>query len=112
MDERGLFLVRAPVSTLAAVRTTTDVMGSPPINPQTILPMPCARNSLFGDDIRLYGSSRSAASRESSVSRLPTAAIVPAAAHTVLSASAEKSGNVNRRKKSARLAGTGKLTRC
>jgi len=108
VDERGLFLVRAPASTLAAVRTTTDVMGSPPINPQTILPMPCARNSLFGDDIRLYGSSRS----ESSVSRLPTAAIVPAAAHTVLSASAEKSGNVNRRKKSARLAGTGKLTRC
>src|SRR5262249_60609857 len=63
-----------PAWTLAEVRRTTEVMGSPPIRPDRILPTPCAHSSRLGDEIRRYGSIRSAASRDSKVSRLATTA--------------------------------------
>ena len=39
--------VLAPAFILAVVLTITDVIGKPPINPESILPMPCAFNSVF-----------------------------------------------------------------
>src|ERR1700751_4769794 len=104
--------VRAPAPTLAALRTTTDVTGRPPINPETRFPTPWAHNSRLEEEIRLYGSSRSAASSESSDSRLPTTAMIAAAFHTEEFPITEKSGKVNWRKKSLTLAGTGRLTKC
>src|SRR5262245_8261627 len=69
---------RPPAWTLAEVRRTTEVMGSPPIRPDRMLPTPCAQSSRLGDEIRRYGSIRSAASRDSTVSMLATTARVAA----------------------------------
>jgi hypothetical protein len=41
-----LIRVRAPAPTFAAVRTTTEVIGKPPISPDAMLPIPCALNLL------------------------------------------------------------------
>ncbi len=40
-------LVLAPAFTFAEVLTITEVIGKPPINPERILPIPCAFNSVF-----------------------------------------------------------------
>jgi hypothetical protein len=57
-------------------------MGMPPMMPETMFAAPCARSSRFNDDIRLYGSSRSAASSATRVSRLAASAMVAAAIQT------------------------------
>ena len=70
------FQVRPPEFTFAEVRSTTEVMGMPPIIPEQTFPTPWAHSSRFGEEMRRYGSIRSAASSESSVSILATIAMV------------------------------------
>ena len=75
-------LVLAPAETLAELLTTTEVSGSPPINPDTIFPMPCAFSSRLAGDTLFKGSSLSTASMPNKVSRLATMARVIAVIHT------------------------------
>src|SRR5271163_4450979 len=84
------FQVRPPEFTFAEVRRTTEVMGRPPMSPETTFPTPCAQSSRLGEEMRRYGSIRSAASSESSVSMLATIAIVPATVQRPVVHRAEK----------------------
>src|SRR5690606_33627538 len=69
-------LVLAPALIFAVVLTITEVIGSPPIIPEIMLPMPCAFSSLLGLEYLFLGSILSPASRQSNVSMLATTAIV------------------------------------
>ena len=71
--------VRAPALALTELRTITDVMGMPPINPAATLPTPCAKSSRLGGETRFCGSSLSVASKFKSVSSDATIASVRAA---------------------------------
>ena len=57
---------------LAELRTITCVIGRPPINPEMMLPIPCAFNSLLVGVAKCSGSSLSVASTHKRVSRLAT----------------------------------------
>ena len=69
-------LVLLPALMLTELRTMTEVMGIPPIKPTVTLPIPCARSSRLGGEVRCCGSSLSTASRLSSVSSEATMAMV------------------------------------
>ena len=74
--------VCAPAWAFTLVRTTTEVRGSPPKNPETMLPAPCASSSRLVGVTRFRGSRRSAASMLSRLSRLAIRANVSAVAQT------------------------------
>jgi len=44
--------VRPPASMFTELRTMTDVIGRPPINPATTFPTPWASSSRFGGEVR------------------------------------------------------------
>ena len=69
-------LVRPPLMIFAELRTMTWVTGSPPNNPETIFPAPCATNSRLVGVTRLSGSILSVASTHNNVSSEATIAIV------------------------------------
>jgi hypothetical protein len=75
--------VFAPALTFADERTTTEVTGNPPINAESMLPVPCAYNSRFAGLMRFSGSSLSAASRLNKVSSEATTANVTAVTQTL-----------------------------
>src|SRR5262249_24685040 len=64
LDQR----VRAPAAILAVDLTISEIIGKPPINPETALPSPTAAMSLLRFDLRLKGSNLSMAAQLSSVS--------------------------------------------
>ena len=66
----------APALALADERTTTEVMGRPPMSELTMLPAPCERNSRLVSVMRRRVSRRSAASMQSRVSIEATMAMV------------------------------------
>src|SRR5271167_2733898 len=103
--------VRPPEFTFADVRRTTEVIGRPPIIPETMFPTPWAHSSRFGEEIRRNGSIRSAASSESSVSILATIAMVPATVQRPGIDRAEKSGKESSLSRSWKDP-AGKLTIC
>ena len=80
---------------LAELRTITCVIGKPPIKPDTILPAPCASNSLLVGVTFLWGSNLSVASTQSKVSKLATKAIVKAVTQTCGFVMALKLGKLN-----------------
>ena len=86
--------VAARALMFAELRTMTCVIGKPPIRPDSVLPAPWANSSRLGGVTRFWGSSLSVASRQSSVSRLPTTAMVAAMTQTRGSLSALHAGDV------------------
>ncbi len=64
--------VFAPCKMFALLRTTSAIMGRPPMPLESAFPTPLPSNSLFMFDCRLYGSILSTASAVSSDSRLAT----------------------------------------
>src|SRR5690606_31585677 len=109
-DTAAIF-VFPPELTLAVVLTITEVIGKPPNKPLSMLPTPWAFNSVLVFVYRFKGSNLSAASIQSNVSILATAAIVNATTHTSVLPIWEKSGKLNCDKKPAKLSATGRLTR-
>ncbi len=105
------FLDVAPACMFAEVLTITDVNGKPPINPETIFPMPWALSSLFVGVTRLYGSISSDASMFNNVSRLAIKAMVSAVVHTADNEIALKSGDLKKEKKPLNVSAMGMVTR-
>ena len=85
----------APASTLAELRTMTEVTGMPPSRPETKLPVPCASSSRFLSVTRRLGSSSSTALTLSSDLRLATMASVSAVVHTMALPMASNDGSWN-----------------
>ena len=101
----------APALTLAELRTITDVTGRPPNMPDTILPTPCAFNSLLVGLMRFCGSILSTASMLSKVSRLATMASVMAVIQTCALVMPAKLGEGNAATKSVGLSNTSSFTK-
>ena len=101
-----------PKLILSDLLTITCVTGNPPIKPDTILPKPCAFNSLLVGVTLLSGSNLSVASTLNKVSKLATMASTIAIFQTSKLLMAEKSGKVNWPKKSPIELGTGTYTIC
>lgn len=104
--------VIAPALMFTELRTMTEVTGSPPKNPATMFPTPCATSSRLGGLTRLRASSLSTASRFSRVSSEATMASVTAAMKIAGLRSAAKSGLGSSFSSSPRLAGVGTCTKC
>src|SRR5678815_2925068 len=98
--------------TLAEERTITEVMGRPPINPEIILPMPCAFSSRSLLVTLWYGSRSSTASILNSVSRLATNARVMPVIQTSLFKKLLKSGRVKNERNPEADSATGIETMC
>src|SRR5688500_2608292 len=102
----------APAELFADVRTTTDVIGNPPIRALIILPTPCALSSTLVS-VYLFGASmRAAASIQSNLSLDATTAMVAPTLQTLWPVNASKSGNTIILEKSANVSGIGNETRC
>src|SRR5690606_32007982 len=101
----------APAFALAELRTTTDVIGKPPINELSKLPIPCALSSKLVSVIRRFISNRSDASIQSSVSIDATIAMVAPTIQTFVFKKPSKFGMVIRFLKSSAVCGTGKVTK-
>ena len=105
-------MVLPPDCILAEDLTITCVTGRPPINPDTILPAPCATSSLLVGVTLFRGSNLSVASTHNNVSRLATRAIVKAVTQIAGFVIPEKFGVLNCPKNISKLSGIGTLTRC
>ena len=101
----------APALAFAELRTTTDVMGKPPIKPLSILPIPCAFNSKLVSVILRLLSNRSDASMHNRVSIDATTAMVAPAIQTCILVKPFKLGKVIRFLYSLKVVGTGRFTK-
>src|SRR6188768_3839066 len=102
----------APAALFAEVRTTTDVIGNPPINEHIIFPIPCALNSTLVLVYRLWTSILSAASMHNSVSIEATIAIVIPTTQTCGFVNPAKLGVTIIALNSSNDDGTGNETKC
>ena len=102
----------APELIFAELLTITEVTGRPPKNPQAILPIPCANNSLFVFEALLSGSNLSTASMPSKVSKLATTAKVKTTIQNMLVFEELKSGKNRLACKSEIEDIAGRFTKC